>query len=307
MRGTFTGRQSIGLMVFSLLSPLVLWGCGDESTSPPPRPDAMTIVDMAGQLDELDAAAPDAAIADDATVEVDAAAELDTSVTLTDMDATEFDAQVEVDAAVVPTVDAEVQMQPDAELEADAVVDADAEMEADAGNSMTVLGCRLGDAWTVFIRSIPPAGMGCRQDGGSGQGDVTHRLVVDNPSGGPNSLTPYVVRPDQSARPFSETGADSVSLEATLMEDDGTCILIGSASLGVNFPPDGSCGNRPTEVRMTYEYNLRATNGIVDGTGFVISEYGAFPITGNNDPATVEPCRAPCSEPLTISGTVEAP
>ena len=122
--------------------------------------------------------------------------------------------------------------------------------------------------------------------------------------GGPNSFTGYVVRPDR-VTPFTQVGADSVILEGTFTEENGACVFSGFASLGVNFPPDGSCGNRPTEVRMTYQYLLRSTEGVVDGTGTVISEYGSFPQGSGMDPASVEPCRAPCSEPLIMNGNAE--
>ena len=108
--------------------------------------------------------------------------------------------------------------------------------------------------------------MGCQQ-GGSGRG-CYHR----------GSGNPWV---DPSARAwFAESsaipalGADSVILEGTFTE--GSACIFRLCFIGRNSYADGSCGNRPTGSN-DHQYLLRSTEGVVDGTGTVISEYGSFP------------------------------
>ena len=172
----------------------------------------------------------------------------------------------------------------------------------DAGVTPPVLnsdlpGCRLGDIWLIDIHSVPPAGEGCQQGGGVAQGDITHQLNVAARDGGGLTLEQIVPSTANLSYHF---------IHGDFFEEGLSCRLIGHIETGFNFPNDANHDNQTTQVWHAYDYNVLATEGVVNGAGLMTVGFLAFPDANNLDQATAVDINERCSEPLEMTGSILA-
>jgi hypothetical protein len=158
-------------------------------------------------------------------------------------------------------------------------------------------GCRIGDVWLIDIHSVPPAGEGCQNGGGPSQGDMTQQLKVVARAGGGLNLQLLVP---------STASSDYHIIHGDFFEEGLSCRMIAHVETGFNFPNDVNHDNQTTQIWMAYDYNVLATEGVINGEGLMTNGFLAFPDATNLDQATAVDINERCSEPLEMSGSVLA-